>query len=268
MQLDVTKLLATAKNKSNAIKSRADTYKLKDGANRIVLLAGWRKGEENVFYHDFGTHFIKDSLESSAKPKATYLCLDKTYGRDCPVCEAIALMGQQATTDDQVELVKQCRANPQYLLNVLALDSDAPNDPQVLSIGKIAFGAILDLLEEWGAAVFDPQNPQVITINREGKGFNTKYTVQVSPRKINMNATEVYGKIHNLDEFVAQENEENMKRALNAVKGMMGSLPAPVQRPAEIAYDDMRVVEGTASVVPSTPAPTLDQELDDLFEEL
>ena len=54
------KILATAKNKSAAIKQRAKTVKPKDGQNKIVLLPGWRKGEEHVFFHDFGQHYIKN----------------------------------------------------------------------------------------------------------------------------------------------------------------------------------------------------------------
>lgn len=264
------KILATAKSKSDAIKQRAKTIKPKDGQNKYVLLLGWRKGQEDVFFHDFGQHYIKNV---AGELQAVYPCIDKTFNKPCPVCQAISQAAGSVTDDDQIKALKDAGSGQSYLLNVLALDSDNKTEPQILEVRKSVFGQILDLMEDWGGAIFDTENPQIIIVNREGKGLNTKYSVQISAKKQTMNGADVYSKINDLDEYVRQENEENMQRAIGAVKGVVGLLPAASENPAIAAptaaaievHETSRATEASRSTGAEI---ALDSELDDLFDDL
>lgn len=261
------KILATAKSKSDAIKQKAKTVKFKAGANRFILLPGWRKGEEHVFFHDFANHYIKNT---EGDLQAVYLCLDKTHNKPCPVCQAISQASASVSDDDQIKALKEANSRQSYLLNVLMLDGDTPNEPVILEVGKTVFGQILDLMEDWGAAIFDPENPQIINVNREGSGFNTKYSVQISAKKQTINSSVVYGKLNDLDEYVRQENEENMARAIGAVKGVVGLLPPASDVPQTTARDVAAVETArTAEATRSTASEiALDSELDDLLGDL
>ena len=178
--MDTTKLMALMKNKKQSLKQKAKTLKPNPGANRYVLLAGWKKGEEHVWFHDFGQHYVKNA---AGEIQAVYPCADKTYGNACPICEGLSKAIRSTTDDDTLKLLKEAASGQSYLFNVLALDSEDDATPQILEVRKSVFGQIVDLVEEWGAAVFDGEAPQIITINRDGKGLNTKYSVQISPKK-------------------------------------------------------------------------------------
>jgi hypothetical protein len=274
MAMDTSKLMGLMKQKKAALKQKAKTLKPNPGANRYVLLQGWRKGEEHVYFHEFGQHFIKDS---AGVIQAVYPCMDATYGRPCPVCEGIGKAVRMTDAGDE-ETLKQldeaaCGARKQkYLLNVLALDTTEAKTPQILEVGKSVFGQIVEIVEEWASGVFDEEKPQIITINRDGKGLTTKYTVQISAKRSTM-PDDVMGKLNNLDEYVLQENEENQKRALNAINNVAGLLPASAEdRPKTSAssLDDQREEGLRASernIKAAKASPALDDELDDLLGE-
>lgn len=275
MAMDTAKLMGLMKQKKAALKQKSKTLKPNPGANRYVLLPGWRKGEEHVYFHEFGQHYIKNS---AGEIQAVYPCMDAIYGKACPVCEGIS-KAVRITSDDEV--VKQledaaCGMKKQvYLVNVLALDSDDPKTPQILEVKKSAFGQIVEIVEEWAAGVFDPENPQILVLNRDGKGLNTKYTVQISAKRSAM-PDGVESKIHNLDEYVLQENEENQRRALNAISNVAGLLPSGSDKPKTAAADNTFDDEQEAGLRSAERAESkaakadlaLDDELDDLLGEL
>jgi hypothetical protein len=268
--MDTTKLMALMKNKKAALKQKAKTLKPNPGANRYVVLPGWRKGEEHVYFHEFGQHYIKNL---AAEIVAVYPCLDATYGRSCPVCDGIGRAVRMTTDEDTVKMLEDaaCGLKKQgYLLNVLALDSAEPDVPQILEIRKSAFGQIVEIVEEWAAGVFDADNPQIIVLNRDGKGLNTKYTVQISAKKHVMPATAL-SKLNNLDEYVRQENEEQQARALTAINSVAGLLPAPAasaDMPRTAATVGDATVTAERAMRPAKADIALDDELDDLLGEL
>jgi hypothetical protein len=274
--MDATKLMQLMKDKKQSLKQKAKTLKPNPGANRYVLLPGWRKGEEYIWFHDFGQHYIKNAV---GEIQAVYPCLDKTFGKPCPICEGLSKAARMTSDDETVKLLKEAASGQSYLFNVLALDADDDTTPQILEVRKSVFGQIVDLIEEWGVAVFDPVAPQIITINRDGKGLNTKYTVQISPKKHTL-PKGVLDKLNNLDEYVRQENEEQQRRALNAINSVAGLLPAvssgadkPRTGFGTIDNDDaaLRDVEARHVVSASKPFAAdiaLDDELDDLLGEM
>lgn len=275
MAMDTSKLMALMKQKKAALKQKSKTLKANPGANRYVVLPGWRKGEEHVYFHEFGQHYIKNA---AGEIQAVYPCLDATYGRTCPICESIGKAIRITSDEDVVKSLEDaaCGARKQvYLVNVLALDSDDPKTPQILEVKKSAFGQIVEIVEEWAEGVFDSENPQIIIVNREGKGLNTKYTAQVSAKRVAM-PEGALGKINNLDEYVLQENEENQRRALNAISSVAGLLPTGADKPktssSAIDLDDeqeagLRAAErNTATAAKADLA--LDDELDDLLGDM
>jgi hypothetical protein len=227
--------------------SRQKTIKPKDGRNRYRILPGWKAqlGDPR-FYIDFGQHFIKDA---TGQVKAVYICVDKTFGRPCQVCETIsqAILG---TTDDATKKrLEDARSNARVLLNVLELDGPTPTIPQILEVapsvfnGKRGVGGILGLFAEW-PMMLDPANGHDIIIEKAGSSKNdTTYSVQIAGGSKPVPA-EALTKLHDLDKFVQVESEEAMRRALTSVQSISGLLPASG------AY-------GTGKDRPETPAPAL-----------
>ncbi len=268
--MDTAKLMELMKNKKSALKQKAKTLKPNPGANRYVLLPGWRKGEEHVWFHDFGQHFIKNS---AGEIQAVHVCTDKTYGNPCAICDGLAAAMRSTVDDDMQALLKEAAARQTYLFNVLALDTSESATPQILEVPKSVFTQFVELIEEWGANVFDPSEPQIVTVSRDGKGLNTKYSVQISPKKHAMPAG-VFSKLNNLDEYVKQENEEQQRRALTAINRVAGLLPsADVPRTAATTSIGMDAETVSARREAAVAAPTatevaLDDELDAMLGDL
>lgn len=272
--MDTAKLMEMMKQKKAALKTKDKTIKPQPGTNRYVLLPGWRKGEEYVWYHDFGQHYIKNAADEI---QAVYPCNEAIFGKPCPVCEGLNRAQHAAADDETVELLKKAKSSRRHLVNVLALDSEDPNQPQILELTTTTFTQLLEAVEEWAATVFDPEEPQVFTITREGKGLNTKYSVQVSPKRHVM-PKGVNAKIANLDEYVLQESDEQKRKALSAIASVAGigmtsdkpattlSLTSSGSTIAE-AEDDADGGIAVASPKAKTKA-ALDDDLDSLLGDL
>jgi hypothetical protein len=271
--MDTAKLMSLMKQKKAALKQKTKTLKPNPGSNRYILLPGWRKGEEHIWQHEFGQHFIKDATGAI---QAVYPCVDATYGRPCPICEGIGKAMRMTSDDDTMKQLEDaaCGAKKQkFLVNVLALDSDDPKTPQILEVGRQVYVQMIEIVEEWAAGVFDEESPQIIIVSREGKGLTTKYSVQVSSKRSVM-PPEALSKLNNLDEYVLQENEENQKRALNAINNVAGLLPASSEdRPKTTRSLDDEQEEGLRAAERATKKaaaadPELDDELDDLLADM
>lgn len=226
--MNLSELLQKAKDKSNAIKAKSKTIKPKAGDNNYVLLKGWRKDDESQFWHDFGLHYIKGE---DGQLKVVYPCNDKIHGHTCPICQALLQAGKQASTDEQLDLIEQATSKQSYLLNVLALDED-PNNPQILEVGKSVFGQILEVLQEWGADIFDEKEARIVKITREGSGLTTKYTVQAGNKKHTI-PSGVFDRLNDLDDYVKQESEENMRKALYTIGEVSGGAKAIGHKPSD-----------------------------------
>ena len=210
------------RQKRNAMSRGKKTIKPNPGRNRYRILPSWTGDASQAFWHDFGQHFVKDTANEL---KAVYMCVDKTYGRPCSICDQIQ-RGIMASADDATtKALEGAKSAQRILLNVLELEGDQPDVPQVLEIGPGVFAPILALFDEWGEDMIDLEKGQDIVISREGTGLSTRYTVQVASKSKPVNPA-VMKKINNLDEFVAQESEEVARRALGAVSQVAGILPS------------------------------------------
>lgn len=262
--MDATKLMALMGEKKAAMAKRDKTVKPKDGKNRIVLLPGWEAGNEHVYFHDFGQHYIKNI---NGDIQAVYPCADKTYGHQCAVCDALAAATRMAPDDKTIEMVGEAKANGRVLINALVRDSDKPNDPVIYEMPRTLFGAIVNLVEEWGIAAFQRE----IIIDRSGKGLSTKYTAQIGPAEVKVDPS-IIAKINNLSEYVKQESAEQQQRALSAIGSLVGStigLSAPsgaaIPHTPENSLADLPTGGAVGGATPADNAPNINDDLDSLL---
>jgi hypothetical protein len=291
---DLSKLLNLTKNKNKtlAMKSgrRQRTTTLKNGDTRIRVLPSWRKnlhgtGEEFVdLGHDFGMHYIKNA---AGELVAVYICVAKTFGQSCPICEAIGQQLAHVHNDVTAKLLNDAKASGRVLINALVRNGDNPNEPVILEIPPSVFEKILARAEQYltpedgsePVNIFDLQTGFDLIISRDGVGMNVKYDVTVARNSTRVDST-VMAKLHDLDNYVAQEYEEGKLKALAAVNGVGGALPAPTRpqiapatnelgRPTsntifnESAYD-----EDVSFDAPTQGVAVKDDELDALLNEL
>lgn len=273
--MDVAKLLAKAKEKKDALKTREKTLKPKAGQNRYVLLGDWDRSRNELFFREFGQHFVKNAAGDLA---AVHVCLSKTYGEECPICDALAQAAHHVTDDSQIKQLDDAKAKQTYLLNVLEVDEMGKHDgqPKVLEVGKGIITAILEMAEEWGEAMFAEH--QLIVVNREGTGLNTKYTVIPGSRKAGI-APETFTRLVDLDDYVNQANEEKKRLAISTIGKAVGiEAPAEKHIPAartigtsglgsidatDAEYSDVRTMEASRSSVAEID---MSDELDALLE--
>lgn len=269
--MDIAKLKELMTAKKQSMKRVERTVKIQPGKSRVRLLQGWRKGEEHVWYHDFGQHFIKDSTDQI---QAVYLCTDATFGHDCPVCKAIQEAGRLITDDATQKTLSKAVAGKTVLVNALMLDSSEPNTPVILELKRGVFGQLMEILEENGPeAFFDLNEGHEIVITRDGKGLNTTYNAQMAIKKGSPIPAAALQRLNNLDEYVKQENEEGKRKAISAVSSVagIGYTPATSATSTAPALSAPSAPIGAAVSAPPAAAGgsgadiALDAELDDLL---
>ena len=257
----MSSLMELLKQKKAALTSnnRQKTVKPNEGRTRWRILPSWRpEGAENadIFYHDFGQHFIKDATGTL---KAVYVCLNKTFDKPCQICGAIEHAIATSRDDTMVELLKESKAGHRILMNALAIDSPNPTDPVILEVAPTVFVAILGIIEEWGIEALSLDKGNDIIIERSGKGLLTKYTVQVAAKSAAVDPS-VMKRVTNLDEYVAQENTDAANRALTNLRAVAGLLPAPVaDKPVSSSADHLRDISLDDDPLPdevTPPSPT------------
>jgi hypothetical protein len=263
--MDFSKLKQTAKQQKAALAKRERNLTLKPGSQRIVLMPGWSPEQREVFFHAYGAHYVKNA---AGEVQAFLPCPNASFGEPCPVCDAVATAIKNSPSDEMTEMLKEAKSGKRFLINVLALDGEEPNTPKTLEVPKVVFENIVGLMEDWGEAIFDPENPTIISIEKTGKGLGTRYTVQVSPKKHKLPAAAL-SQIPNLEEAVRAYSDEDIKRALGAVHAAAGLLPAAdVPRTAStaprLAHSRPADVEDAKPAV-KPAAPSLDDDLDSLL---
>ena len=282
------KLLALMASKKASMNKLEKTAKLENGDNRVVLLPGWRKpdaaGEvDPTWWHDFGQHFIKDHADQM---QAVYICTNATFERPCEVCAALAAAGRAAGDDLISETLEKGKASRSVLINALMLDSKEPNKPVILEIKRGLFEQLLGIAEEYEGAPLDPEIGMIIKINRDGKGLSTRYNAMPTAKTHKVDKA-VLEKINNLDEYVKQESEENLRRAIGSVNTVAGIAAPSADRPSTTPTqmlngpagdldDDLppptpaarRAAAGGTPAATPAPAPAMDSDLDDLLGDL
>ena len=254
--MDMAKLYAkiNAKKKEFVKNEKPMTPKL--GINKFVLLPGWNPQAPELFWREFGAHYIKDT---SNKVAGFYPCDEVIYGRECPVCQALANASRMTNDDATLDLIKQARAGRQFLVNAILIGENG-NNPVVFALSKTAFEQLMNVIGAWGQAIFDPANPQVIQIERTGTGFETRYNMTVTPEKFPLPA-DVMSKVKNLDDYVNQRTDAMAKKAVLGLAGLTGTSLSmlgyhePVQQKVnqQISYEDMPSTGAPEPVVQQAP---------------
>ncbi|MET2951259.1 hypothetical protein ABXV18_24565 [Vibrio owensii] len=241
--LSIQELIAKKQKEIQAKKGRTRPFKFPVGKTKIRLLPSWRGGEDPQFFHDFGSHYIKND---KGETEAVYVCTEKTFGGECEICKAIGLGIKGAHDDETIELLKEANSGQQYLMNALIRGDANHKDPVLIAAGIGIFEAICEIIAEYGD-ITDLNEGVDLTISREGSGRNdTKYTV-IPAAKSEKVSKEMMGKVINLDEYVAQENEAGLHKALTAVGSASGLLVAPKSKPATAGAGEMGALEDKTS---------------------
>lgn len=212
-------------------KNRPKAEALKDGKNRYRLLPGWRKNGDPTFDHSFGQHFIKDQ---AGQVQAVYVCVSHTFGQTCPICESIRA-GFRASPDSQMEeLLKEAGASKRVLVNMLHRDGKEPNKPAVYALPASVYEDMFKIIEQYwqdGINALDLDEGVDFIIERTGAGVGTRYSVMPAPKStaVPKSVTEA---LVDLDEYVKQESEQELQKALTAMSTIRGVLPAPSAMPS------------------------------------
>lgn len=252
--------LLKKKKQDMAASRRSPTAKIPDGTSRWRLFDSWR-GADQPFWHDFGQHFIKDT---TGKIAAIYVCADRTFGRPCEVCSAVSEGIKGATDDLTMNTLSEAKSGARILLNAMQVSGADPHKMEIAEFPPTVFEQVVNIITEWteaGETVLGSGGKDLV-ITRDGKGKNTKYTVQVSAKSMVV-PPEMDKKLHDLDAYVAQESSEQQLRALNAVRGVAGLLPAPsaaaglplAARPGMVIEDENAVAAAPPkrAAAPATP---------------
>ncbi|CDT53647.1 conserved hypothetical protein [Vibrio coralliirubri] len=261
--LTIMDLVAKKQKEIQAKKGRARPFKFPIGKTKIRLLPSWRLGDDPQFFHDFGSHYIKND---KGETEAVYVCTEKTFGQDCEICKAIGMGIKSAHDDETIELLKDANSGQQYLMNAIVRGDANNKEPVLIAAGIGIFESICEIIAEYGD-ITDLKEGVDLTISREGSGRNdTKYTV-IPAAKSESVPKEVLGKALNLDEYVSQENESGLHKALTAVGSAAGLLMAPKSSPATAGAGEMGAIEDK-SLSKSIAEELKDDAVDADFEEV
>lgn len=222
----MSKLMELIKQKKQAIAAndRVRTVKPPEGTSQWRILPRWDGDAEGEFWQDFGQHYIKDT---KGQLKAIYVCTDKTFGRSCEVCEAIQHGIMTSTDDDVKKALEDARSNGRVLVNAIQIGGAEKPKVEILELSPTTLKQLLSIVEEWGIPeVLSLEEGRSVVIERTGKGLQTKYSIQISSKKIKLPPA-VMKLATNLHEYVQQESVEQQRRALANLKQVAGLLGAP-----------------------------------------
>lgn len=270
---------------------RQNTIKPKQGKNRYRVLPSWR-GEDHQFWHDFGQHFIKSP---AGKILSVYVCVDRTYGKSCAICDNISKGISSSTSDDMTGALKSSRASARALLNVIDRNDDQLS-PQIIELTPTTLDQLFDIIDDeenypskeayqayqnGEEGCFNPLTDLDagfdIQITREGTGLNTKYKVRESKKASSVDKS-IMTKVHNLDDFVKQEYDAGLNKAIAAISSVSGALPSPTYKSSkdvqvsssdEFEEDVPDEFEEDATVdLPEVSGDITDDELDAMLDDL
>lgn len=257
--------IAAKRKEIKAKTNRVDIIKPAPGKHKYRILPA--KSGDGMFWADLGRHYIKDI---EGKMSAVYVCVEQTFGKPCAVCQEIIRAGKHVSEDAEANALEESRCKrADVLLNVLHLsNAEKAGTPQVMGVSPTTFDKILAVFEEYqteGIDITSLSEGVDLVIEREGTGLNTKYSVMAAVKSKPV-AGDVMETAVDLQEFVQQESEADLRKALNAVNAIVGIIDAPiaaaVAAPVTKAAISAPVAKKSAVVDDVT-----DDELDSLIED-
>lgn len=164
--------IEAAREQSNA--KKANNYmNLEEGPNVVRILPP-PIGERDAFY-EVRQHYVKPA---GAERAVVFLCpRHMQNGKFCPACEQYNKYHRSTNTADQ-ERAKELYPGKRVFCNVI--DRKNPNKgPLILGLSSMTFKFIEAIRDDQvnGGNFTHPINGFDLTINREGTGLKTKYSV-------------------------------------------------------------------------------------------
>ncbi len=200
--------------------NRVDVIRPQAGkAKYRILPAHPGKPEGTPWWADFGRHYIKDV---DGKMSSVYVCVEQTFGKPCAVCQEIARASKHASDDAELKALEEARCkSAQILVNVLARsDAEKATVPQVLALSPTTFEKVLGMISEYGD-ITDLNDGVDIIIERTGSGMSTRYGVMPAAKSQPVPAS-VMEQAIDLEEYVAQESEADLRKAINSINAIVG----------------------------------------------
>lgn len=238
--------------------NRVDVIRPQAGkAKYRILPAHPGKPEGTPWWADFGRHYIKDV---DGKMSSVYVCVEQTFGKPCAVCQEIARASKHATDDAELKALEDARCkSAQILVNVLARsDAEKATTPQVLALSPTTFEKVLGLISEYGD-ITDLNDGVDIIIERTGSGMSTRYGVMPAAKSQPVPAS-VMEQAIDLEEYVAQESEADLRKAINAVNAIVGILDYATESAPKAALTAPKAALAAAATID-------DAELGELIDE-
>jgi hypothetical protein len=215
----------------NAVASGNEEAQVKIGTAAVNCPPGFNPMEKLQwmleFHHDFGAHFLKDG---AGKIQSVYMCVSKTYGRPCPICDELNKGIKTSGDDIMVKRLKDAMAGQRVLMNVLELSGPNPGKVQVLEVAQSVLRGNKGVGGIWGRfesfpTLLDLQNGADVIVVKGGAGLETRYDVEAVPATSKLDVS-ILSQLNDLDAYVAQENAEQQQRALASVSTITGALPS------------------------------------------
>jgi hypothetical protein len=151
--------------------------------------------EDGSLFFESSQHFrFKEKGE-----KRTWACLRVHGGGDCPICDALE-RAEEVLGETQAEsLLNDHRASNRWhaqVLPILPEGSDPVDRMYVVGLSKTTAAKVSKILklerDTRQPLLTDPDKGQAISIEREGSGFNTTYTVM--PSNVRVPLDKIYPK--------------------------------------------------------------------------
>jgi len=170
----------------------------KPGQNRVRFLPP--KEPTDVYYREVYVHW------NVGPAKQMVLCLAKSRGQRCFICEQIAALravNDPARAPHSQALAEDMQANYRAYYNIIDLGGDV-SKPLVFSSGSTIFKGVMAFVvdPDWGD-VTNPQTGFDMVIERQGTDINTDYTVRAVREPSALKDMSILEKMRTLDEIIA-----------------------------------------------------------------
>lgn len=256
--------IAAKRKEIKAKTNRVDIIKPAAGKHKYRILPA--KEDGGNFWADFGRHYVKDV---EGKMAAVYVCVEQTFGKPCAVCQEIIRAGKSVSDDSEMKALEESRCKrADVLLNVLHLsDAEKASTPQVMNVSPTTFDKILGVFEEYqteGIDITSLNDGIDIIIERTGTGLNTKYEVMAAVKSKPV-AASVMDSAIDLQEYIQQESEADLRKALNAVNAIVGIIDAPIS--AAISAPTASPRSAAIAAPRAAVSDVTEAELDSLIED-
>lgn len=184
--------------------------------NIIPYIAGennpkFKKGTV-AYYLDVWIHRAIGVNEDS------FICMNRTYGKRCPICDYIAEMKKSEDYDE--EYLKSLNPTRRAIYNIQVLDNTKEREKgvQIWDVSHFLFEkeiAELAKKKQGGGFVYfsDPDNGKIVSFRKKGERQNTKYTAFTFEDRNEIISDELLGKAVCLEELLHIPSEDEISDA-------------------------------------------------------